>query len=651
MNIMVAETAGFCFGVKRAVEMVYNLLSKGVKVCTLGSLIHNEYVVNKLKNAGVIVIEDIKDIPVGYTLVVRSHGVTKSCTDYMDKNSIPYVDATCPFVKKIHKTVESESFLGRKVLIAGDINHPEIMGIMGYCRGDCMVFKDHQELKKIAEKCKNFSVMDVSLVAQTTFDANEWIKCVNLTKNLFTNPIIYDTICNTTQLRQKESEKLSKISTCMVVIGGKNSSNTCKLYNICSKNCKTFWIETCKELDLDYLRNCECVGITAGASTPEEIIEEVEGAMVTDFESGNEENENFKELLEESFKGDYHGRRIKGTVVSVNPSEIYVDVGRKQSGIVPKSEFTNDPNAKLEELVKVGDELDLLVIRTDDQEGTITLSKLRVDADKHWDEIEESYKSGEILEGVVCKVVKSGILVAYKSFNVFIPASHVGGNRTIPFEEYLNKSVRFKIIEVDSRKRRIVGSIKEAKNEERGQELEKFWSDIEVGKVYKGIVRSIKSYGVFVDLGCIDGLVHVSELTWDRSKKPSDVVSVGQEIEVRVKSFDRDKGKVSLSYKKEDDNPWTVIKNKYPVGTVFETEIVNIVPFGAFARVVPGVDGLIHISQIADHRIESPGEVLSVGQKVRVKVREIDEENKRLSLTMKGIDNPQEEGLQSGEED
>lgn len=634
MKILLAKTAGFCFGVKRAVNIVENLLAQGMKVCTLGPLIHNMQVVNKFKELGVIVVEDVRNIPKGYILVIRSHGVSEKIINYLKENGIEYVDGTCPFVKKIHKIVKNESNSDKIVLIAGDKNHPEVEAILGYCRGKSVVFKNSDELKKMY-KSHIISRFDRTIiVAQTTFDIKEWAKCVNLTKNLFTKPIIYDTICNTTQLRQKEAEKLSKKSNCMFVIGDKNSSNTNKLYNICQKNCPTVLIESIKDFDCKNLKDCECVGITAGASTPEKIIEEVKGAMVKDGEN----NESFEELLEASLKESPTGRRVKGTVVSVSPNEVCVDVGMKQAGIIPKSEMTNVPNEKLEDIVKVGDELNLLIIHVNDQEGTVTLSKLKADYDNNWDEIFSKYESKETLTGIVSQVVKSGILVRYKCFNVFIPSSHIGGNKGIPFESYVGKEVKFKIIEVNKFKKRIVGSIKEVKNAEKEKCLKEFWDSVEIGKTYKGVVKSMTSYAVFVDLGCVDGIVHISELTWDRKKKPADVVSLGQEIEVKVKSFNKENGKLSLSYKKQEDSPWEIIKRDYKEDTVFETEIVSLVPFGAFARVIPGIDGLIHISQISDHRIESPGEVLSVGQKVLVKVREVNEDTRRLSLTMKGIE-------------
>ncbi len=638
MEIFIAKTSGFCFGVKRAVDMIESLLAQGVKVCTLGPLIHNKTVVDNFAKRGVVVVKNVDDVPNGYILVIRSHGISEEKINYIERKSIKYIDTTCPFVKKIHKIVKKESNLGKIILIVGDKNHPEVEGIVGYCSGKYFVFKNSEELEKICKSNINSKFLDVILVAQTTFDIREWNKCVNLTKNLFTNPIIYDTICNTTQLRQKEAEILSKNTNLMIIIGGKNSSNTSKLYNICKRNCRSVLVESAKDLDLKCLRGCKSIGVTAGASTPKEIIEEVEGAMLENSDIDAGKNENFEELLEKSLKDKSRGGKVKGTVVSINANEVYVDVGMKQSGIIPKSELTRAANVKLDEIVKIGDELELLIIKTDDQEGTVTLSKIRLDEDNEWKNLVSSKDSKSVLTGTVSGVVKSGILVYHSPFNVFIPSSHIGGNKSIPLESYIDKEVRFIIIELDRYKRRIIGSMREVKNQEKAEKLDEFWESIEVGKVYTGVVKSITSYAVFVDLGYIDGIVHISELTWDRKKKPEEVVSVGQEVEVKVKSFDREREKVSLTYKNPNECPWEIIKSEYKEGTIFDSEIVGIVPFGAFAKIIPGIDGLIHISQISDKRIEKPEDVLTIGQKVRVKVRHIDDEKQKVSLTMRGIE-------------
>lgn len=638
MDICVAKTAGFCFGVDRAINILNSLLDQGKKACTLGPIIHNEQVVNRFCAQGVLVVKNIDEIPDGYTAVIRSHGAPKEIFSELQAKKIDFVDATCPFVKKIHNIVEKESSNANTILIAGNSTHPEVEGIRGYCKTTAYTFNSLEQLKLILRNNKVKSDKKKVIVAQTTFNTSEWSRCINLIKNLFTNISVYDTICNTTQLRQNESEKLSKISDCMIVIGGRSSSNTSKLYDICRKHCDTFFVETSQDLILQDLKKYKRVGITAGASTPEDIIREVKGVMVGISKETDGDNENFEAMLEESLKNLSTGGRVRGTVVSITPTEVYVDIGRKQAGYIPLSELTDNPDAKTEDIVKVGEALDLLIMRTDDQEGMIKLSKTKIDSDNAWNSFSDLCKEKVVLCGIVKKVVKGGLIVSYKSNSIFIPSSHVGGSRNIPFDDYINKEVRFHIIEVDKSKKRIVGSIRSVIESEREEILKKFWEEIEVGKKYVGTVRSMTNYGVFVDLGGIDGMIHISELAWNRVDKPSDILNIGQEVEVSVKSFDKEKSKVALTYKKLEDSPWEKVKIKYPIGTVFETKILNIVPYGAFARVEPGIDGLIHISQMSQNRIESPKEVLSVGDTVKVKVRDIDDERKRISLTMKQID-------------
>ncbi len=632
MKIFVAKTSGFCFGVDRAVKSVEKLIAEGKKVCTLGPLIHNDVVTSKFERNGVITLNDYNDIPKGYVLVIRSHGVSKNVIDDIERKGINYIDYTCPFVKKIHKLVENDSKKGNIIFIAGDRNHPEVIGINGYCSNKSYIFKNLDELKKIISNNDFNTEYQATLVSQTTFNVNEWKICTDLIKKIFTNIKMYDTICNTTQLRQKEAEKLSKISDAMLVIGDKKSSNTNKLYDICKTNCKTYFIGKADDLPIEELKYLKFIGITAGASTPGSIIEEVKSVMLE-----NANNESFEAMLEESLKNLNTGSKVKGTVVRITPTEVYVDIGRKHLGIIPKNELSTELNFNTEDVVSVGDELDLLIMKTDDQEGTIMLSKNRIDARKGWNDLEKFLENGNIIKVKIIKSVNGGLVASYKSTEIFIPASQVGGSKEIPFESYVNKEVEIKVTEINKSRRRVIGSIKLVSNSKRKEELEKFWNEIEVGKQYRGKVKSITSYGVFVDLGCIDAMIHVSDLSWSRVNDPHDIVSIGQELDVRIKKFDKETSKVAVIYKKEGDNPWNQIKENFPIGTVFETEIISIMPYGAFAKVIPGVDGLIHVSQISDHRIESPKEVLSVGDKVKVKVRDIDDEKKKVSLTMKDL--------------
>lgn len=637
-KITLAKTAGFCFGVDRAVNMVYSLSEKQ-RVCTLGPIIHNSEMVRELEQKGVIIANTPKEVPPGYTVVIRSHGVPQSVYDEIHSLNLNYSDATCPFVSKIHKTVAKAGKENSVVLIIGDKNHPEVKGIEGHCCGEFFAVKNHIEAEKLIETTPRLKTNPLTVVAQTTFDVSEWKKSLKVIKKLCTNAVIFDTICNATAERQEEARILAERSDLMIVIGDKTSSNTCKLYDICSRVCKnTYLVETYKELkDIDLSSACN-IGVTAGASAPARIIKEVLDTMAENQVNSSEEQEqDFASMLEEHMQSFNTDGRVKGVVERITPNEIFVDVGRKQAGVVKLSELTDDPNAKIEDLVKVGDTLDLLIMRTNDQEGTIMLSKKRVDAQKGWDVIKEALESKEILTGVVTEINNGGVIAVTNGVKVFIPASQATASRNESTEGLLKKEVSFRIIDVNDRRRRAVGSIRSVLNEEKNKAREEFWKNCEVGKTYTGTVKSLTSYGAFVDIGGVDGMIHISELSWNRIKHPSEVVNVGDTVEVYVKDIDTEKHNISLGYKKAEDNPWEILKNNYPEGSVVEVEIVGLTQFGAFAKIIPGIDGLIHISQIADRRIEKPQDELSVGQKVMAKITAIDFDKKRVSLSIRAL--------------
>lgn len=623
----------------RAVTIVNNLLEEGKKVTTLGPIIHNPHMVAELAERGVEIADTPNDLSsMDRTLVIRSHGVPQSVIDEIEQKGISYENATCPFVSKIHQIVKDNSREGKVILIAGDENHPEVQGIVGHCEGEHYIFKNYEDLGKLLKKLENIENISICVVAQTTYDVKEWKNCLKLLKKVYTNAKIFDTICSATSIRQSEAEELASISDIMVVIGGRQSSNTAKLFSVCKSKCeRTYLIESAAELDDIALIDADIIGITAGASTPARIIKEVFNTMTENIEKTENTAENFAELLEESLKNFNTDEKVHGVVVGIAPNEVYVDVGRKQAGFIPLAELSNDPNAKAEDLVKIGDELDLLIMRTNDQEGTIMLSKKRLDAIKGWDEIIKANEEDTPVTGFVTDVVKGGVIAVANGVRVFIPASQATATRGEPLENLLKKEVSFKIIEVNKGRRRAVGSIRAILKEERQKLADKFWETAEIGKKYTGTVKSLTSYGAFVDIGGIDGMIHISELSWGRIKHPSEVVKVGDTVEVYIKDLDREKGKISLGYKNTEDNPWEILKSDYPEGTVTEATIVGMTDFGAFANILPGIDGLIHISQISTERIEKPQDVLKIGDKVTVKITKIDFDKKRISLSIREL--------------
>ncbi len=655
MRITLAKTAGFCFGVDRAVQMVYGLLEENKKVATLGQIIHNDQLVNELKSKGVIVVDRPEDVPKGYTLVIRSHGVEEDIYKRAESLNLQVCDATCPFVAKIHKIVKERSALGDTILIAGDREHQEVKGIIGHIKGDYFVFSSLEDLEEIFKNNENLIKKPLTAVSQTTFNAKKWGKAQIFLKKLCTNAKIFDTICNATSMRQSEAQKLAEVNDCMVVIGGRHSSNTSKLYDVCRAVCeKTVLIETAKELRKDFFSDCESVGVVAGASTPAGIIREVIKTMSEILQPVDEQTEgnvtvqkSFEEMTdEEAFEASLSNltgdQKVTGTVLAVSPTEIQVDIGRGLAGYISADEYSLDPNVKLEDEVKVGDKLDLIIMKTNDQEGTAMLSKRRYDAIAGWDNIVAAKESGEILTGVVKDIIKGGVQIYSNNIRIFIPASQATLSRNEPLEDLKGKTVQFRIIEI-GRGRRAVGSIRSVLREQRKAAEDKVWADIAVGDRYTGVVKSLTSYGAFVDIGGVDGMVHISELSWQRIKNPAEILSVGDTVEVYVKALDPEKRKISLGYKKEEDNPWTIFNNKFAVGDVANVKIVSITSYGAFARILPGVDGLIHISQIADKHVEKPQDELSVGDEVKAKIIAIDQEKKRVSLSIRALLAPAEE--------
>ncbi len=630
MEIKVAKTAGFCFGVDRAVKLVYSEIEKGnTNVATLGPIIHNADVVNDLKSKGVRIVDSVSELREGETAVIRSHGVGGDIYRQLKEKGNDYIDATCPFVARIHKIVREKTDEGYFILIAGDENHPEVQGIVGHCDENCFVFKDEFELREFFSKKYEKIEKKLAIVAQTTYNILIWGECIKVIPHDDENILVFDTICNATSQRQSDAALLSKEVDAMVVVGGKNSSNTIKLYNVCCENCPSYHIENAQELYGLDLNNADKVGITAGASTPAYIIKEVQNTMEEIFD--------FEKELEQSFKKVHTGERVKGYIAAVNNSEAIVDIGTKHTGYVPLAELTDDQTKKPADVVSVGDEVDLIVTKINDQEGIVMLSKKKVDELLGFDNIAKAKEEETVLEGTVLNVVKGGILVSVDGVRVFVPASQTGLGRDKNLDELLKKNVQLKVIEVNESRRRAVGSIKAVTKAQKEAAKAAFWETAEEGKTYKGEVKSLTSYGAFVDLGGIDGMVHISELSWSRIKHPSQVVKVGDVLEVYIKELDKEAGRISLGYKKAEDNPWAKFEAEYNVGDVVKATIVSITPFGAFAKIIEGDDGLIHISQIADKRVDNVNEALTVGQEVDVKITEIDLEAKRISISIRAL--------------
>ena len=640
MRVIQAKSAGFCYGVERAVRLAEQTAREKGGCVMLGSIIHNAHVVRELEQLGGRCVNSVEEIRPGDTVIIRSHGERKEVFDRLAEVGIQCVDATCPNVQRIQQLVAQADGEGRTPIIIGEEHHPEVIGVASWSRRS-MIFETPEKLQKWLDSAPENRHFPLTAVAQTTCIRSLWETSSKILKKECTNAKLFDTICNATQRRQSEAAELAAMVDVMVVVGDRKSANTQHLTEICSERCpRVYQIEGASELELNFLKGCSVAGLTAGASTPASIIKEVNETMSEEIKNTEAMEESFEELLEKSFKTLNTGEKVTGIVTAIGPTEVQVDLGCKQAGYIAIDELSADPNVKPEDVVKVGDEIETYIIRVNDVEGYAMLSKKRLDAVKVWDDIAEACENKTTLEGKVTEENKGGIVVNVKGVRVFVPASQSGQPRGAELSEMIGQTVSLRITEVNRARRRVVGSIRAVQYEARQAAQAEIWNNIEVGKHYNGVVKSMTSYGVFVDIGGVDGMVHISELSWSRIKNPAEVVSVGDTLDVYVISFDPEKRKISLGVKDHSCNPWDKFMETYKVGDVANVRIVKLMAFGAFAEVVPGVDGLIHISQIADRRIEKPSDVLSEGQMVDAKITAIDEEKQKISLSIRALLTP-----------
>ena len=637
MNVTVAKTAGFCFGVRRAVEMVEKAAAEESRAVTLGPIIHNRHVVEHFEKMGVSPVDTPEQVQPGTTVIIRSHGVAKAVYTALEEKGVQIIDATCPFVKRIHKIVSEAEQEGRTPIIIGTRTHPEIVAIAGWCQHP-LIFETAEELEQWLNSDENHCHLPLVMVSQTTSTKFLWKSCSEIVKKVCTNCKIFDTICEATENRQNEAAALAQQSQAMIVIGDAKSSNTKRLAQICAEHCpRVALVDNAEQLCREDFQGIEYVSITAGASTPAWIIKEVNKTMseITTVDTVMEES--FEALLEQSIKTLNTGDKVTGIVTAIGSTEVQIDLGTKHAGYIPYDEVSADPAVKPEDILTVGDEIEVFVVRVNDAEGTVQLSKKKLDGLKIWDDIEAACESKAVVEGTITEENKGGLVASVNGIRVFIPASQSGVAKGGDLSAMVKQTVKMKITEVNRARRRVVGSIRAVNSEARKAAVEKIWSEIEVGNKYQGTVKSLTSYGAFVDICGVDGMVHVSELSWRRIKNPAEVVKVGDEIEVFVISFDAEKRKISLGYKTAEMNPWNQFMSKYAVGDVATVKIVKLMTFGAFAEIIDGVDGLIHISQIADRRIGKPEDVLSEGQEVEAKIIDVDEDNKRISLSIRAL--------------
>jgi len=676
MKIYLAKNSGFCFGVRRAVEMAEQCAAECGTVYTYGNIIHNDAVVQELAEKGVHSVESLDSLNAGDTLIIRAHGAPPSVYELSERAGIRLIDATCPYVKRIHKIAEQATQEGNTVLIAGKANHPEVVGIIGWASENAYVLESEADVAGLPELNK------AVLVAQTTLPEETFTDIQHAIESRFANALtlcVRNTICDTTRDRQAEAEEISRRSTRMLVLGSKSSANTQKLVEICKKHCKnTENIDSTDKLLLDKLPSDDIIGIVAGASTPDRMIREVlqvmseqEKTTIETIEAEapaeevvvpqvteevvaaveapkatakakvepqveHEDSSDFASAFEKTMTRIHNGQVLEGTVISVVDGEVFVNVGYKSDGVIPMGELSSDSDVKAEDLFKEGDTIEVEVTKVNDGDGNVLLSRKNVESKKLWDELLSQENIEEkIFDAVGKEVVKGGLIADISGIRAFVPASQVSTKYIENLNEFVGKPMKLKVLEVDRQRKRIVASQKQVLIAEQAAEKHAKWEQIVVGSKVNGVVRRIADFGAFVDIGGIDGLVHVTDAAWGRVKHPSDVFAIGQEIEVIILNVDVEKERVSLGYKQLQPKPWMLAGEKYAVGSIVEGKVVRIVPFGAFVALESTIDGLIHISQVSVHRIAKVEDELKVGDVVRCKVLEVSPEAKRISLSRK----------------
>lgn len=634
MKIIIADPSGFCFGVSRAIEMAEQSADTYGLVQTLGKIIHNSDEVARLGRHGVTCSLTLAELDSNLPVIIRSHGETKKVVDALRTTHRQVIDATCPFVSKLHKDVDRYS-TDHRVILLGNSDHPEIIGAVGWSHRPVDVVSSLEELQALT-----LSDEPTVLVAQTTLREDFFAAAADYLRERVPELKIENTICSATKNRQQAAVDLAKRVDAMIVLGGKESSNTKKLVELCRLfNQNTFSFENSSEINGVELEKYGIIGISAGASTPQWIIDSVVETL--ERKAGvtkHMDNSEMKNLMEQSsFIVPKKNEVLKGKVVMVKDDGVVINIGYKADGILPANEISNPENKPLSELYEVDDEIEVLVLKREDSDGEVLLSSKRLRSRKDWEVLEEKFNNQETITVKVTEVVKGGLSAFYHDIRAFIPASHIDTGFVRDLSQFVGQEIEVGFLDFDRRKNQIVLTRKDILEKGQAGELEEFWKNIEVGQVKKGVVRRFTNYGAFIELGPADGLLHVSEIQWGKVNKPSDVLKVNDEMEFKIIDFNRDENKISLSRKQLVPDPWAIIDENYHVGERYDGKVVSLTDFGAFIELEPGLEGLIHVSQISEDRVEVPSDVLRVGEEVVVKILDIDKGDRRIKLSMKEL--------------
>ncbi|MBP3265742.1 MAG: bifunctional 4-hydroxy-3-methylbut-2-enyl diphosphate reductase/30S ribosomal protein S1 [Clostridiales bacterium] len=648
MKVITAKSAGFCFGVKNAVQTANKMAEQhreGERLIMLGELTHNEKVTAELLSKGFEIINDAKDVPEGSTVIIRAHGVTPEQKRILNERNVRVFDCTCPFVEKIHKIVRDKASEGCEIILTGTPGHPEVEGIKGESPDSVVVISSPEELEGI-----EYDPAKTVLISQTTFSTDTFAKICADIENKIAKDQIFDTICSTTLSRQREAMLISEQVDVMLVIGSAHSSNTRKLHEIAeSRCCRTFLVSDAGDvrrlIDEGKILKTDTVGVTAGASTPEAIILEVvqtmdenEKEILADQE---QTDTNFAEYIE-SIPQLRRNAVVKGEITSADADFVYVDIHDKSDGKIPRREFAGDADFNLEEAIANKQEVTVVIksIKNTDQGKEILLSKSALDFEKNKAVLQEAFENKTPVTAVITSTVKDGVIANFGGIDIYIHKTQIKMGEVKDLDALKGQQIEILITKFDTEKHRlrVSGSHRQILIQERKAKEDEIWNNIEVGKHYTGVVRSLPAFGAFIDIGGVDGLVHITELSWKRISKPSDVLSIGQEVDVYVKNFDKETKKISLGYKKEEDDPFYNIEERIPVGAIVKGTVVRITDFGAFVQLEPDLDALCHVSQISNVRLKSPADVLTIGQEVTAKVTSIKPEDRKISISIKEVE-------------
>lgn len=659
MKIIRAKHSGFCFGVQNAIDKTEEAIDKNDRrrIFTCGQLIHNRGVTDSLAKRGVNIIDDINEACADDVVIVRSHGEPKEFYTRAEEIGVSLIDATCVFVSKIHDIVFEAKKAGRTIVIIGSKEHQEVKATNGWCDYSAFIIENPIDAEEVLKSGAISKADKPLIVCQTTIRRELLEEILEVFREYSIDFEVKNTICNATRFRQESCAELARKVDAMVVIGDPNSSNSRKLFEIAEKNCRnSYFVQDISDLALQDLAKYNSIGMTAGASTPEVTIKEVISRMNEEINKIEEQDAgmsmaDFMEEIDKSLRLPRTGDIITGTIHEVRDDIIIVNMGVKKDGILPKSEVALEEGQELKDLFHEGDEIEAKVMKSDDGDGGILLSKKKLEMNENWKELNEALENKTSINVKLVRAVNGGVIAEYKEVSGFVPMSQLSDRYVEKADEFIGQNVDVRVIKIDNRRNRAVFSRKQVLVEDKRKQVAEIWANLNIGDVVEGKVMRFTDYGAFVDIGGVDGLLHISEISWGKLKHPQEVLSLGDIINVKILDLNEQKGKISLGLKQTTPEPWSLVGTKYNIGDVVEGKVVQIKEYGAFIELEAGLDGLVHISEIANKRVENVADELTIGQSIEAKIMDIDSERKRISLSIKATINGDDEATEKASEE